>query len=145
MRLLIVLLLLTTGLSAQEEEVHESRLSALVSEDDTTRFIYDLILYYKGSSTGLDPHYQYALDYLYEQMLENPNWTLHIRGHVCCGPEEKVSAKRAKRVYEYFIDRGLDESRMTYKGYSDRMPLAFPERTEEDEETNRRVDFMIVK
>lgn len=143
MRILLILFLLLPVLSLAQEEIHESRLSPFVSDDDSTRFIYDQIIYYQGSSTGLDPHYQYTLDNLFEEMVENLEWTLHIRGHVCCGPAEKVSAKRAKVVYEYFIDRGLSPDRVTYAGYSDRMPLAFPEKTTEDEETNRRVDFMI--
>lgn len=121
----------------------EERLSPFIPEGDTTQFIYDVSLRYEGSSVAVDPNYQYTLTYLAELMRKNPEWTLHIRGHVCCGPSEKISEKRAKGVYLYLIDLGVQENRMTYKGYSDLMPLAFPEKKEEDENMNRRVDFVI--
>ena len=142
--ILIIILFFSQQLFAQEE-IHESRLTPFVSEGDTTRFVYDQIITYHGSTTDLDPHFHLMLEFLIGIMDEHPTWTLHIRGHVCCGPAEKVSTKRAKKVYEYLIEQGLSADRMTYKGYSDRMPLAFPELTPEDEEKNRSVDFLINK
>lgn len=32
---------------------------------------------------------------------------------------------------------------MTYAGYSDTIPAVFPERTDDDERRNRRVDFIL--
>lgn len=145
MRFLLIFTLFYTLQTNAQEEIHESRLTPYVSEGDTTRFVYDQIITYHGSSTDLDPHFHLMLEYLLELMDENPTWTIQIRGHVCCGPAEKVSEKRAKKVYEYLLEQGLSAERMTYKGYSDRMPLAYPELTPEDEERNRSVDFLINK
>lgn len=88
-------------------------------------------------------NYRYVLEYLVELLEKNPTWTVHIRGHVCCGPSERISCKRAKNVYKFLIRLGVNPLRMSYKGYSDTLPLAFPEKTEEDEIMNRRVDFVI--
>jgi outer membrane protein OmpA-like peptidoglycan-associated protein len=82
---------------------------------------------------------------LIDLLNKNPTWTLHIRGHVCCGPSEKISKKRAKNVYKYLKHAGISPERLTYKGYSDSLPKAFPEKTEADEAQNRRVDFIIHK
>ena len=116
---------------------------ALLDPADTTQFLYEFSMRYVGSSTRIDMNYRYVLGHLVELLEKNPSWTVHIRGHVCCGPSDKISTKRAKKVYDYLIRRGIDLTRVSYKGYSDKMPLAFPEKTEEDEEMNRRVDFVI--
>lgn len=121
----------------------QDRLPATLNPADTSRFIYENALHYEGSSVGVDPNYRYILDYLAEVMRKHPTWTLHIRGHVCCGPSEKISRKRAKGVYEYLLYLGVSPERMTHQGYSDMMPLIFPEKTEADENENRRVDFVI--
>lgn len=133
----ILLFTLTKGLC------QDDRLSPFIPESDSTQFIYEVSLRYEGSSVSVDPNYQYVLSYLADQLRKNPQWTLHIRGHVCCGPSEKISEKRAKGVFNYLLGLGIPEDRMSYKGYSDRMPLAFPEKKEEDENMNRRVDFVI--
>ncbi len=107
--------------------------------------LFEFDMKYVGSSTGVDPNYQYVLMHLVELMHKNEDWKLHIRGHVCCGPDDKIGEKRAKNVYKLLLKLGVDETRMTYKGYSDSVPLVFPEKTEEDAQQNRRVDFMITK
>jgi len=112
---------------------------------DSSTFNFEYSLQYVGSNTKIDPNYQYVLDYLIETLEKNKSWTVHIRGHVCCGPSQKLSDKRAKKVYCFLKKQGISESRLSYKGYSDTAPLAFPEKTSEDERRNRRVDFIIKK
>ena len=107
--------------------------------------LFDFDMKYIGSSTSVDPNYQYVLMHLVELMHKNKDWKLHIRGHVCCGPDDKIGHKRAKNVYKLLLKLGVDETRMTYKGYSDSVPIVFPEKTEEDAQKNRRVDFLITK
>lgn len=115
----------------------------LLAQKDSSFFHYEHELLFEGKSTFIDANYRYVMEYLIEILAKNPNWTLHIRGHVCCGPNERISAKRAKRVYKFLRKNGIEESRMTYKGYSDSLPAVFPEKTKEDEVRNRRVDFLI--
>ncbi len=142
-RTVLLLLFLACHALGSAQEVHERRLSATLPEDDTTQFIFESTLYYTGSSTSVDNHYRYILEDLADLLEMHPTWTLHIRGHVCCGPSEKISTKRAKGVYDYLHALGVPDDRMDYAGYSDRMPVAFPENNEDDENRNRRVDFVI--
>ncbi len=133
-----LLLCLTFQVTGQSE-----KLPATLNPADTSRFLYEHSMRYVGSSTSIDMNYRYILEHLVELLEKHPEWTVHIRGHVCCGPSEKISTKRAKKVYQFLLKYGIEEPRLSYKGYSDFMPLVFPEKTEEDEEMNRRVDFVI--
>lgn len=110
---------------------------------DSSQFLYEYSMRYVGSSTSIDMNYRYILESIVELLEKNPGWTVDIRGHVCCGPSQKVSDKRAKTVYLYLIKKGVDPTKLSYKGYSDTMPLRYPEKTEEDANANRRVDFII--
>ena len=101
---------------------------------DSTQFLYEFDLKYIGESTTVDPNYQYVIGYLIEIMEKNPEWTLLVRGHVCCGPSLKVSKKRACKAYKTLIEYGIDKSRLSYKGFSDTKPLAFPEKTKDEAE-----------
>lgn len=114
----------------------------LSSEPDTS-FVYYRSLRYVGSSTHIDGNYIYVMEELVDYLQKHPEYTIHIRGHVCCGPAYKVSKKRAKNVYKFLKRAGINKERMSFKGYSDSMPAAWPEKTEEDEAMNRRVDFVI--
>lgn len=119
--------------------------NSAISQEKTIEVLYEYDMKYTGSSTKPNIQYRYIIDYLIELMEKNPTWKLHVRGHVCCGPDQKISDKRAKNVYKFLLKKGIDASRLSYKGYSDTKPLVFPEKTEEDAHTNRRVDFMISK
>lgn len=107
--------------------------------------LYEFDIKYFGESVHVDPTYQYVIGYLVELMEKNPKWTLLVRGHVCCGPAMKVSKKRACKAYKLLIEYGIDKERLRYEGFSDKKPLTFPEKTEEDAAKNRRVDFVITK
>lgn len=105
--------------------------------------VYKHDLKYIGSSTSIDPNYRYVMEELIEILTNNPEATIHIRGHVCCGPSERISFKRARRVFKYLVQHGIDRQRISFKGYSNKIPLSYPEKTEDDEYNNRRVDFII--
>ena len=107
--------------------------------------LYEFDIKYFGESVHVDPTYQYVIGYLVELMEKNPEWTLLVRGHVCCGPAMKVSKKRACKAYKLLIEYGIDKERLRYEGFSDSKPLAFPEKTEDDAAKNRRVDLVITK
>lgn len=123
----------------------QERLPATVSSPDSSRFLYPLIMHYEGSNTDVDLNYRYLLEQLAEELQRHADWRLHIRGHVCCGPSEKISERRAKGAYDFLLRLGVPAERMDFKGYSDLMPIAFPEKTEEDQNANRRVDFVIYR
>ena len=110
---------------------------------DSTEYLFEFEMRYVGSSTTLDINYRYVIEHLIETLRNNQDLSVHIRGHVCCGPSDKISKRRAKNVYKILKRAGISENRISYKGYSDSLPSIFPEETEEDEMANRRVDFII--
>ncbi len=112
---------------------------------DSIGYIYEHSLRYEGSDFTVDLNYQYILEGLAELIIGDTSLHLQVRGHVCCGPSYKLSKKRAKWVYKYLRDLGVPKERMCFKGMSDTAPLVFPEKTEEDEAKNRRVDFVVFK
>jgi outer membrane protein OmpA-like peptidoglycan-associated protein len=92
------------------------------------------------------------LDKIIEYLNKNPNATIEIQGHVCCigighgDAYDKVSGKvnlshtRAKKIYNYLVEKGISKNRMTYMGYGRKFPI--PNGVEEN---NRRVEILITK
>lgn len=72
----------------------------------------------------------------------NEGVDVFIRGHVCCMDNMEISEKRARAVYEYLSKNNIDSSRLKFKGFSNTIPLVYPEKTDEDSQRNRRVDII---
>ena len=100
---------------------------------------------YIGSTTEIDGNYQFIMEELVSFIHKHDEFKIHVRGHVCCGPNPRISKQRAKKVYKYLLASGIPEDRLSYKGYSDTLPSAWPEKTEDDEAKNRRVDIVFCK
>lgn len=87
------------------------------------------------------------LNNLSNYLIQNVNIRIEIGGHTDDqGSDEynnKLSLERAKSVYDYLISKGVDASRLTYKGYGKSEPIA-PNDTEEGRATNRRTEFKII-
>ncbi|MEJ6599551.1 MAG: hypothetical protein QNL36_05495, partial [Crocinitomicaceae bacterium] len=60
-----------------------------------------------------------------------------------CGPSYRLSKRRARKAYKYLIHAGADKSKLSFEGYSDQLPLIWPEEIKKAELANRRVDFII--
>jgi len=98
-----------------------------------------------------------ALNAMLQALKAMPSLQLEIQGHMCCDDALKtdgfdldtkefmLSNNRAEAVYDFFVQNGIDASRLTYKGYGTRKRLVNPEKTDIDREKNRRVEFLIVK
>lgn len=95
-----------------------------------------------------------ALNELYEAMKNIPSLVINIEGHICCNEDGKdgwdldtqtqdLSVRRAKAVYEFLIEKGIDASRMTYEGFGRQFPLT-DEYSEYQKMLNRRVEIKIV-
>ena len=66
--------------------------------------------------------------------LKKESFSFIIQGHVCCTDgiidaidkrtkERNLSVARAKFVYEYFLENGINKDRMSYEGLAHRFPL----------------------
>ncbi len=82
-------------------------------------------------------------------MEDNPNLKIEIQGHICCKLSvdvNDVSTARAKAIYNFLIRNKIDKKRLSFKGFGTRNPIyAIPEKSNAEEEANRRVEIMIVE
>jgi len=79
---------------------------------------------------------------------QNPDIHVEIQGHtdnVGNAPYNlELSGKRAMAVFSYLVDQGIDQERVTYKGYGEEKPVASNE-DENGRSLNRRIEFEITK
>jgi len=112
------------------------------------------ILFIGGRST-LIPGAIQMLEELYSFLNENKSIRIEIQGHICCqkgrgdGPDSNtgrnnLSEARAKLVYDYLVNRGIDPDRLTYKGYGSNRKK-YPETNPINEAKNRRVEILILE
>ena len=114
------------------------------------RIYLENILFSLGSS-ALTEHSKKELDKLAVLLLKQKTLEFEIRGHVCCTPsyypdaidketrERKLSLNRAKNVYRYLMNKGINSLRMHYVGSGNKFPLG------QGEALDRRVEFLILK
>lgn len=86
------------------------------------------------------------LDLLIELLNETESLKIEIEGHTDnigdAKLNQKLSENRAKAVYSYLINHGIEAKRLSYKGYGATKPNATNE-TEEGKQQNRRTAFTI--
>lgn len=87
------------------------------------------------------------LDILAAILLDNANVKIEINGHTDnvgdAAKNQKLSEERAKAVYAYLVDKGVNAENLSYKGYGDTNPKADNE-TDAGRAQNRRTDFTIL-
>lgn len=88
------------------------------------------------------------LDRVITFLEENPKMKIEIGGHTdnvgSVSYNKKLSAQRAKAVVDYVTLKGVEEDRITYKGYGPGKPEA-DNTTELGRSLNRRVEFTILE
>jgi len=97
------------------------------------------------------------LNKLVEFLVENKTTKIEVGGHTDTRGNSKdnqlLSESRAKSVYEYLIEKGIDSSRLSYKGYGQTQPKVSDEAiakmsTEKQKEaahqSNRRTEYKIL-
>lgn len=90
-----------------------------------------------------------TLNELLNVLVEKPNLKIEIQGHICCqigNDFEDIATIRAKSIYSFLIENGIDKSRLQYKGFGSTKPIhRIPERNEDERNENRRVEIMILE
>jgi OOP family OmpA-OmpF porin len=83
-----------------------------------------------------------------KMLKNNPEIEIELSGHTDNTGSAKLnvelSQKRADRVKEYLIDKGIVEKRIDSKGYGGARPIA-SNKSEKTRRLNRRVEFTIIK
>ncbi|GAB4379058.1 MAG: OmpA family protein [Salibacteraceae bacterium] len=125
-----------------------------VESRDTGSFELEGLTFIPGRHYPL-PESVPILEKLLKTMKTHPELSIEIRGHICCEDQHfdgmdmdtqqrELSVNRAKFVFKYLADNGIDESRMVYKGMGSSQPKVWPEITPEDEQANRRVEIRFI-
>lgn len=88
------------------------------------------------------------LNQLVHYLQTHPDLFIQVSGHTDeLGSDEynyRLSLERAKSVAVYLINKGIEEKRISYKGFGNDHPVASND-TEENRALNRRVEFKISK
>ncbi|MFN4145264.1 MAG: OmpA family protein [Runella sp.] len=105
-------------------------------------------LFFDTGKAELRPESYPELDRMVLTFNENPGLVLEIGGHTdnvgSDASNLKLSQDRADAVREYLIGKGIEPDRVQSKGYGEAKPKSTND-TEEGRQTNRRVEFKILK
>ena len=85
-----------------------------------------------------------VLDEVVATLQKYPMIRIEVQGHTDSDGSSSanldLSARRARAVVEYLINRGVDPNRLEYVGYGESKPLV-PNTSREQKAVNRRVEF----
>jgi len=105
-------------------------------------------IFFDTDSYHLKPESQIELDKLTRLLTENKSLKIEIDGHTDnVGSDNynlQLSQNRAKSVYEYLISAGISESRLSFKGFGETLPIASND-TEQGRAVNRRTEFKVIE
>ncbi|MCX6569226.1 MAG: OmpA family protein [Candidatus Aminicenantes bacterium] len=126
---------------------------ALSSVADTTETARGVIVSLSGilfdvGKATLKPASQLSVAKLAGILMVFPNMNLSIEGYTdSTGTNElnmRLSADRARSVYEFLMGQGISNSRMRYQGFGPDNPVA-PNDTEANRAKNRRVEVVLTQ
>ncbi len=113
-------------------------------------------IYFWGGRHVIKPESYPELKQLYRLLMKYDQLEIEIEGHVCCTtyqPDgydwdtetENLSLNRARAIYNFLIENGINKSRLGYKGYGGTRKVNLDESTEELRSLNRRVELKVLK
>ncbi|MCB0524098.1 MAG: OmpA family protein [Saprospiraceae bacterium] len=102
-----------------------------------------MVQFETGKDVLLEDSY-YVLDEVVSLMQAHKAYNLTIAGHTDSQGDDKLnqalSEKRAKRCYDYLVEKGVAAGRMSWAGYGETQPKASND-TADGRKENRRVEF----
>jgi len=105
-------------------------------------------IYFDFNKTTLKSESFTELNKVVDFLQANPNVAIEISGHTDSkGSDEynnTLSQGRSQSVVDYLVQQGIDESRLTAKGYGESKPIDTND-TPEGQANNRRVEFTVLK
>ncbi len=137
----------TVDLSKEEENVKVLKDLYLAPIEVGQSFRINNIFFETGKAQLKTESFQ-ELDRVVTFLEENPKMKIEIAGHTdnvgSAASNKKLSAARAKAVAEYIVTKGVDENRITSRGYGSSKPEA-DNSTDLGKSMNRRVEFTILE
>lgn len=105
-------------------------------------------VFFETDKYNLLPRSRTELDHLAKLLEKNPGISIEVAGHTdnvgSAEYNQELSEQRARTVYEYLVEKGISEDRLTYKGYGLERPVADND-TEEGRAQNRRTEFTVTE
>jgi len=133
-------------LEDRKKNLMESIDSAISAEEADKRMFNLENVNFKTGSAVLEEDSSFELDNVVEAMKKYPKLKLELAGHTdnIGNPANNLSlsTERAKSVYTYLVDSGVQGNRLTSKGYGDTQPTATND-NEEGRRKNRRTEARI--
>jgi outer membrane protein OmpA-like peptidoglycan-associated protein len=115
-------------------------------------------VFFDLNKASIRPESNIELNKLVSFLQNNVSINIEISGHTDTRGDEnenlKLSTERAKSVYDYLINKGIDAKRLTYKGYGETKPVIseatiFKMTTDREKEaahqSNRRTEYKIIQ
>ena len=103
-------------------------------------------VFFDTDKYDLKPESRIELNKLVELLENNPTLQIAIEGHTDSEGDEnhnrELSENRARSVFNYLIEKGINASRLSYKGYGESRPVA-DNSTPEGRAKNRRTSFRV--
>lgn len=105
-------------------------------------------IFFRSGSATLYEESLVELDKVVELLSSTPTLHIQLEGHTDnVGSEQAnqtLSEQRAKAAYDYLLQRGVDVSRITYRGFGETQPMASND-TEEGRRQNRRTVMTVIE
>ena len=116
--------------SGMEEEDADYEIDFILAAINKPQVVENI--FYDFDKATLRPESKEALDEMVQMLNENPNVTIEMGSHTDRkGTDEyniNLSNRRAKSVVDYLIAAGIDEARLTWKGYGESTPKKITKR-----------------
>jgi len=105
-------------------------------------------VFYATDSYELEPESKVELNKVLNLLNNNPTLQIEISGHTdnvgSDSYNKELSMNRARSVYNYLTEQGIESQRLTYKGYGENQPIDTNE-TPEGRAKNRRTEIKVLK
>lgn len=105
-------------------------------------------VFFETGSAALKKESLTELNRLKKLLTDNPALKIQINGHTDdVGSEAdnlKLSDDRAKAVYQFLVENGIDSKRLKFKGFGESVPVASND-TDAGRQQNRRTEFVIIE
>lgn len=105
-------------------------------------------IFFDTGQSKLRPESYAELGVLYKLLFDNENLKIEVSGHTdnvgSAALNQRLSENRARAVVEFLVERGIDQQRLSFKGYGFTRPVASND-TEEGRQLNRRTEFEIIE
>lgn len=105
-------------------------------------------VFFDTDKYDLKPESFYELNKLVDFLKNNPTLRIELGGHTDNAGKEphnlELSQNRAMAIVKYLVSKGIDNSRLTAKGYGSSKPCV-PNDSKENMAKNRRTEFKIIE